>query len=314
VKLIENSFNYSKDNKFDVDFYPLMEPSNHQNNFLLLQDNNLIGHIGVLIKSFIIDEIEFKVPMFGGIAIDPSYRGKGYFKEFFNHTLDKFKGFAFNLLWSNKLELYEKFEFHPCIKQFEYNTKVLIDNPTFIKYKLKDLDNNQIKQLSYIYNQSKELRYKRSIQDWNNLKKITSSDIFIKENNNIISNYFFQNKGEDLNEVIYEYGHLSDIQEILGHGVLWSPFQYHEYIEYSSCLYASLLKICDINSFKEFVHLYTQKHIKIQNINDKKITFFFEKNQFELSIANFLEGIFGPNQFTELDFVMPILISGLDSI
>ena len=56
------------------------------------------------------------------------------------------------------------------------------------------------------------------------------------------------------------------------------------------------------------------KLIEIHGINDEIVEFSFEKNSFALSHSEFLQGVFGPGQFEELNELSPLYISGLDSI
>ena len=309
LSLIETSFDYSSDNSFEIDFYPLMKDENAANNFILLEGDKVIGHIGIVYKELKLSLRSFLIPMLGGIAIDKDYRGKGKFKPFFNQVLASIKDSPFFLLWSDKLDLYEHFDFYPCIEQFEYTGNLEMDNPNYIKMKLSELSDKEIKELSIIYNNSQELRYERSIEDWIELKKISSSDIYIKKENNIIKNYFFMNKGEDLSDIIYEYGDVDDIEEMSTYGILWSPWNFEvENEQHKTLLYAALIRINNFESFKQFVFLYSNE------LERDEILFTFEEKQMKISKMEFLQGIFGPNKFSELEQTKKILISGIDSI
>lgn len=315
LKLIEEAFDYTEFNSFEVDFFPLMSPNNAHNNYILIKDDQVIGHIGVLYKTFKLKEHSFYIPMLGGIAIREAYRGKGYFKPFFREVLSKLEDSPFSLLWSDKIELYESFGFNPCIEQYEYTGNIESDSPNFIKMKLHELSEQELIQLKEIYDDSNELRYERSLKDWNDLKNISSSDIYIKKENDRISNYFFMNKGEDLSDIIYEYGSLNDIEEISTYGILWSPWSFDvENQAHKNVLYAALLKINNFNSFQQFIELYTDNSIKLNQYIDEKISFTFEENKMSLNLTDFIQGVFGPNKFQELDHTKKIFISGLDSI
>lgn len=315
LKLIEDAFDYTNDNSFEVDFFPLMNPNNAQNNYILIKDEQVIGHIGVLYKAFRINAQTFNIPMLGGIAIKEEYRGKGFFKSFFTEVLSTIKDSPFSILWSDKIDLYQSFGFHPCIEQYEYTGNIESDNPKFIKMKLGELSDKEIVQLKNIYDNSNELRYERSIEDWNSLKHISSSDIYIKKENDKILNYFFMNKGEDLSDIIYEYGSLDDIEEISTYGILWSPWDFEvENEEHKNILYAALLKINNFDSFQQFISGYTKNLIQFDSIENEKVCFRFESSKMKLEPSQFLQGIFGPNKFEELKETKKILISGLDSI
>lgn len=315
ISLIERAFDYSSINSFETDFYPLMRTENASNNYILIEDNIVIGHIGVLYKSLVINEKSFLIPMLGGIAIAENYRGKGKFKPFFKEVLAKLEDSPFSLLWSDKIDLYKSFNFYPCIEQYEYTGSEDLDNPNFIKMKLSQLTDNELLELESIYNQASELRYTRTQDDWIELKYITSSDIYIKRDNKKITNYFFMNKGEDLTDIIYEYGLLEDIEEISTYGILWSPWSFDvDDEEHKSLLYAAMLKVNNLERFQQFISLYTDEMIMVNSAKDQEVQFTFEEKKMKLSEADFVQGVFGPNKFEELENTKKILISGLDSI
>ena len=310
LQLIEESFNYSSENSFEIDFYPLMEKNNHNNCHLLIKDKEVIGHIGVLEKEITIKEESFSIIMLGGIAIASKHRGQGLFTPFFEHVLNLYKEKSFYMLWSDQIELYEKFDFYPCVDQFEYDQS-LEDAEEFIPTKLNTLHSNDIEALSAIYNSQTDIRITRSLQDWDTLKKITSTDLYIKKENNIIKNYFFMNKGEDLSEVLVEVGSFDDFEELKKYGVLWSSEKLEEECD---SLYATLIKISNPSSFKSFIRAFTNNLIQIEKISKDNITFNFESSIMELETNEFLTGVFGPNKFEELQDLKPFYISGLDSI
>ena len=308
--LIEKSFNYSKENSFLVDFNPLVSEENYQNCHLLIKDEKVIGHIGVLLKEILIGKKKFEIAMYGGIAIEESHRGEGLFKKFFTEILDKYSAPCMHMLWSDQTDMYKKFNFHACIDQFEYNQS-LLDAEEFSPTKLSALTKKEIKSLYKIYNNQPEHRLSRSLEEWDKLKAISSTDLYIKRENDEIKNYFFINKGEDLQGVIIEVGDFEDFQEIIKYGVLWSP---HIFDEDSEELYAALVRIGNPKAFQDFVTTYTGSIVNIQEITESDILFSFEKSNLKLGQDAFLTGVFGPNCFEELKELDPFYISGLDSI
>lgn len=311
IKLIEEAFDYSVENRFDIDFYPLMEINNHSNCHIITIDDEVVAHIGVLVKTINISNECFQVAMYGGIAVNKEHRGKGLFKELFHKILKKYKQSALHLLWSDQLDMYESFGFFPAIEQIEYNQS-LDDAIEFQAKKLNDLTPEELSKLKEIYNNSKEIRINRTDTDWEILKGITSADLYIKRTNSEISNYFFMNKGEDLDGVVIEIGDLCDLEEIVKYGITWSPINFsNDDVDH---LYAAVIKVGDYKIFSKFVHNFSNELITIKEISEQSITFSFDTNQYELSHGEFLTGIFGPSQFDELSGCSPIYISGLDSI
>lgn len=311
IKLIEKAFDYSAANKFDIDFYPLMTKSNHSNCHIMIIDDEVVAHIGVLKQNIELNNEVFSIAMYGGIAVSENHRGKGLFKELFQKVLEQYKEAAFHLLWSDQLAMYERFGFYPAIEQIEFNES-LEDAESFIPTKLKELKKQEIEQLNNIYKKTKELRIKRTLADWEILKNIESADLYIKKENDVITNYFFMNKGEDLTGVVYEIGDFKDIEEINKFGITWSPYDFNN--TEVDRLYAGVTKIGNQKIFSKFIHNYTQKMITIHNIDSESVELDFEKNNYTLPIAEFLTGIFGPGRFEELNKIPPLYISGLDSI
>jgi hypothetical protein len=312
IKLIEKSFDYTSDNKFDVDFYPLMNKENHINCHLLVSDNRVIAHIGVLLKTITIDTKTFKIAMYGGIAVDENERGKGHFKEIFNEVLSRYSDNCLHLLWSDHLEMYEKFNFYPAIEQFEYNDS-LEDAFGFEPTTLKELSQIDIMSLDSIYSSQDDFRIDRTMEDWKTLSHITSTQLYIKRTDGRISNYFFMNKGEDLTGVVIEVGCFDDFEEIKNFGVVWSP-EFLDIPYEGDVLYAAVLRIGEVASFKDFITTYTDKEIEILNISEEVVDFIFEENNFSMSHNEFITGVFGPSRFNEIEDIFPLYISGLDSI
>lgn len=311
IKLIEKSFDYSPNNKFDVDFYPLMTKSNHRNCHLIIIDEQVVAHIGVLEKTITVKSEHYSIAMYGGIAVSEEQRGKGLFKSLFNKVLEEYKQKALHLLWSDQLEMYGKFGFAAAIEQIEYNQS-LDDATEFEPTKLNEINSSDLNNLKRIYNDSSEIRIDRTDQDWEILKEITSSDLYLKRVNGQVANYFFMNKGEDLNGVVIEIGNLKDLEEIVKYGVTWSPVNFSD--DDVDHLYAAVLKIGEPKLFSELIHNLTKNLIVINEVSAETVKFSFDNNKYELSHAEMLTGIFGPGQFDELSECRPFYISGLDSI
>lgn len=310
LNLIEKSFEYSNENSFAIDFYPLMSEKNSHNCYIIVEDNLVKAHIGVLNKDIFLNKELFSFSMYGGIAVLETERGKGLFKKLFKYVLEKNDSACLHLLWSDQLEMYEKFNFYPAIEQFEYHQD-LEDAIDYHPINFSQLSEKKINELMSIYNNQDDLRLQRNLKDWKELQKISSSQLYIKEEDGLISNYFFMNKGEDLNGVIIEAGSFKDYNELKKYGILWSPTPLGT--DYDT-LYATVLRIGDPESFKQFIKSYTKDKIKILNLESESIQFIFEGNNFNLELHEFITGVFGPNRFEELNNLQPIYISGLDSI
>jgi predicted N-acetyltransferase YhbS len=321
IALIEKSFHYQAPNRFATDFAPLMDESNHHNCFVLeSEEGKVIAHIGVRETSLTINGEDYPFAMLGGIAVDESERGQGHFQELMTHVMsEKRDEVAFLILWSDQEKLYKKFGFHLCGSQFEY-LQVPSKKGTYeqTKYHLLTLDEQRIIQELYRSSfQQTFLTVNRSSADWDVLKKISSSDLFIKKDNNSISDYFFRGKGQDLENIIFEYGSISSLEKVFNeartYGKVWSsiPFEDTETSQYQFFMAPGDSRILSL-----LVKSYTQGQIEIRAINQVKQEAYFDFNEetLSLSIEEFLQGIFGPGSFEELGELRPIFISGLDSI
>ncbi len=311
LKLIEKSFQYSSPFKFDVDFAPLYNERNFKNCHILLENDEVIGHIGCLQKDIELLS-KHKVNMFGGIVIKDEYRGQGKFNLLFSHVLSLYSEACLSFLWSEKLALYERFHFYPCVNLIHYLKSEKPFGSNWHETKLASLTSEDLRQLKELYSASDEIRISRSEKDWEELALITSARLFIKKQGNKIKNYFFIDKGQDLTEIIHEYGKIDDheLSEMINIGNVWTPYISEKNF---SCreLFGSVAKIESANAFKTFLAEFAGAEFISQT--DQEITIKIDDEEFTLKVKDFLPGLFGPGKFTEFE-TPDLFISGLDSI
>ncbi len=322
LKLIEQSFGYKRPDRFDIDFATLIDKSNHENCFILLDENeNVVAHIGTKDKILTLKNETFRVCLLGGIAVEENSRGKGYFQTFLQDVMaEKRSDSTFFLLWSNNTKLYNKFGFHLCGTQYEIDkssTEKKSENFEKTKYhELKSEDKIQIQNLYHHSFSKTYLTFDRTERDWVELEKLTSSDLFIKRGHSSITDYFFMNKGQDLQGIIYEYGTSSDfiksLESMTSYGKVWigKPFIETEHVQYQFFMAPG-----DVRLFSRFILNHTNSQISIRDINILKQEVFFDFNGelYSLEVEEFLRGIFGPGIFEELE-VPVFFVSGLESV
>lgn len=317
LELIEKSFLYDTKNKFEIDFAPLVDKSNHHNCFVMTDDEGkVIAHIGVSERKI----SNTAVALIGGIAVDEAKRGGGIFQELMMDVIaEKKSDVAFFLLWSDKESLYKKFGFHLCGPQYQ-----ILQNPNakadYIKTKYKSLSTKEQIEIQNLYEDSYSkinVTIERSSLDWSLVEKIDSADLFIKKSDEKISSYFFMNKGQDLHNTIYEYGtslRLEDeLTQMAKYGNIWTSFQLEDDAD---SYFQFMLSPGDTAKFSAFISRYTNGIIRIKDINSIKqeIYFDFGEDLLGLDTEEFLRGVVGPHPFEELGDIKPIFISGLDSI
>ncbi len=308
MELIERSFNYSEQNSFKEDFYPLVEKGNLENCWVLLSENDkVVAHSGCMRRNISILNKDIEILLIGGVAVDENHRGQGHSSTLLRHILEEHSDLAFQVLWSEKIEMYRKLGFIPCVGLYELSKTD--SKSSFKKVCFEELSQSELKDIKKLYKQSKEHRLARSDNDWKNIASIKSTELFIKKNNEGIANYFFINKGQDLTGIIHEYGDLSDLNEMRAHGKVWSPVQKRESISLFGCL----AKIGNETDFKEAIALLSDSRVEVESVGEE-IKFKFQETTFSLGHEDFLQGILGPNRFEELADLPPIFISGLDSI
>lgn len=316
LELIERSFHYQTPNKFSVDFTPLMNESNHHNCFVLVENEKVIAHIGVCEKKI----LGSSIAMLGGIAVDEARRGEGFFNTLMQDVLaEKKSEVAFFLLWSDQEALYGKYGFYLCGTQIE-----MMQTPshqTFFKTKYHLLNQTQKKEIQQLFKNSFAVTYttpERNEPDWKEIEKITSADLFIRGENDKIEAYFFMNKGQDLNQIIYEYATAGNIkhliQEISSYGRVWLG---SDLVDPQELQYQFFMAPGDTRLFADFIKTYTKDKMVIRDINQIKqeIFFYFNEELLSLESEDFLRGVFGPGIFEEIETVVkPLFISGLVSI
>ena len=319
LSLIEKSFLYQAPFTFKEDFSPLISAENHHNCFIVIDENeNVLAHVGARDSFITIDNKKFPVTMLGGIAVDEKFRGEGHFQNLFQDVLaEKRSDTAFFLLWSDLEKLYNKYSFHLCGHQFEVEKSSTKNS--FIQTKFQLLSADERKNIIALYENSFSKAFvtlSRSDKEWNELAGVMSADLYIKKTSEIITDYFFMNKGQDLPGVIYEYGSERElaklIPEISGYGKLWMG---SELSPTDQLHYQFFMAPGDLKLFTDFVSAFTGNKISLRNINLMKQEAYFDFNEelMALDLPDFLRGLFGPGTFEELE-LKPIFISGLDSI
>jgi hypothetical protein len=262
--------------------------------------------------------VKYSIVLLGGIAVDESRRGEGHFQTLFQDVLaEKRSDTTFFLLWSDQEKLYNKFGFHLCGTQIEIEKEKKIS--PFLKTTYSNLNEKNKLNIKELYNTSFAKTYltiERNDSDWKLIEQMTSADLFVRRENDIIQDYYFMNKGQDLPGVIYEYGSRKDItllvEEISSYGKVWLG---RDLVLSENLQFQFFMAPGDLRLFTDFVLNLTSEKFKIRNINSMKQEVFFDFNDETLSLElpEFLRGIFGPGIFEEIE-VKPFFLSGLDSI
>ncbi len=326
VNLIEKSFGYQKKNSFIIDFSPLMDQSNWHQCYILLNDQRteIIAHIALKKRSLSLKKENYPVALIGGICVAKKHRGKGLFKQLFNYIMkthhDKYMAF---LLWSDQEKIYSKYLFFQVGGQYQTGDSSQY-TPSISGFELtrwSSLTQDELFQIKNLYSLFTEslISIHRTEEDWKLLQKVTSTSLYIKKSDHKIISYFFLGKGQDLkniiHELIYEDKFKEEIINSLKTFMLWLPEGTTTPDNNSKLFYTALFKISDQKIFSHFIKKWSSGEVLIKNIDSENIIFFFNKQEYSISLKDFLQYVFGPSPLTEFQpFFKSFLIPGLDSI
>jgi predicted N-acetyltransferase YhbS len=320
LALIESALSYRGPHSFREDFAPLVDSSNHDNCFIYVNDGGeVLAHIGVKEKQLSLDGQVFTFCLLGGIVVAEAHRGKGIFQELLLDVLaEKRDQVSAFVLWSTLEKLYSRYGFYLCGTQFEYSGAGPVQG--FQKTRLHELSTAERIEVTKLFDESFSntyLTFERTSADWNLVAAVTSADLYVRRRDGKITDYYFQNKGQDLTDVIYEYGTAGEMagfmRELAGAGKLWTatPIEATEGQQFQFMLAPG-----DLAKFTAFIKAYTQGKFLIRNINvmKKEVFFDFDGETLMLEMEEFLRGVFGPGLYEELGELPPFFVSGLDSI
>ncbi len=324
IKLIEKSFGYDKNESFIIDFFPLMEKNNSENDFILQENGNVLGHVGVKIREIGNSEIKLKVALIGGVAISEEYRGKGLLKRILEEVFKRFENkVGIFILWSDLAELYKKFDFYlagAAVESSGINNEKFYNR--YFKTKFNKISINDLEQIKNIYQQQTLENYfsfLRSEADWQSLIKIESVDLFIlKDGQDKVLGYFCQNKGMDLRGVVHEFGflknHQNEIDELFRSLKTWFPSVSSERFPGKN-IYQGLLKMGNLKIFNSFLWSRSRGFLQIVNWGVSDVRIIFKNKNILIPKEVFFQCIFGPYPPIELENIScQLFLSGLDSI
>jgi predicted N-acetyltransferase YhbS len=316
LKLIEESFHYQTDFSFAVDFAPLTTTGNWENCWIIHDEDRVFAHIGVCKRKL----HSIPIAMMGGIAVAKEHRGKGYFQKLIQDVLAEYlNDVACFILWSDQEKLYQKYGFHLCGTQMELSQQNEIKGFECTRYsQLLPREQQQIKNLYQTSFQETYYTLERNDSDWDNIKDITSAQLFLQRKNGDITGYFFKDKGQDLTQIIYEYGSHEPLStflpQIASYGKVWGACK----LELNQQQHYQFAMACaDIKLFTLLITKLTAGKFIIKDVNiiKQEVYFFYNEELLALEMEEFLRGVIGPGRFEELgEDIKPLFISGLDSI
>lgn len=313
IELIEKCFGYKGNNSFKTDFYPLVKESNLSNCWAIEINGAVAAHAAASPRRFRLNGNEHTAIFIGGVVVDPVHRGEGLSSRLLEHIFKTYPECFCYMLWSDKVEMYKKRGFQPCVGLYEHPplaSQGADQKDEFVKASFSALSEEDFATLRRLYETAGETRVFRSKEDWKDIKEISSARVYVKrDSGGKLVNYFIKGKGQDLQGIIHEYGNLENAEEIRAHGKLWTSKPLGECV----ALYGCLARPGKNELFAKFIGDYTDNRIIVKSVGGD-VRFIHQNDLHQTNTPEFLQGIFGPGQFAELNGIKPLFISGMDSV
>lgn len=315
LKEIESAFGYDDKQSFEVDFYHLIKEENLENCHILLDEQRkLVAHIGVRPVTLHYSGHETNVIFLGGIVTLQKYQGKGHFKQLYEYVVQKYENdYSLTILWSDQAQFYHKLGYRPFGLTAVLGEKAI--TPSDIeKSDFHKVNKLNFKKLVQLYEDSYKnvISVKRSNTEWNDMEKITSTQIYIKGSKEEVESYLFFEKGQDLKGIIHECSFVNNQNELLKFDGLQflTPFKVTESNFYIHLAYG---KILNHELFCKFINNISPASLKLSYTGSYRLQ--INGQYFKVNEEDLLQVLFGPQQAVEIAGLLPpIYISGADSI
>lgn len=319
--LIETAFGYQNGHKYAADFAPMSGEHNSQHRHILFDPatKEVVAHIGCLPRNFCWNGEVIPVILIGGIAVSESSRGQGLFREMFIRVLSLYHSqCAFFLLWSDKHEMYAKYDFYLAGRQWCYRAPH--GNNLGIRSSMSTISQETLDSMNELYVRTvnqKTFSPLRDKEDWSHIKEITSTELYLLEKNETLQGYYFRNKGMDLEGIVHDWAHEDGVTGLLrdsgNPGVIWAA-------ENAPVDDDVLQDLQLVGLWRPNTHVMALKKISILLEGAEvrwKEPYFIVKTQngsYNLTAPDLLEEIFGHGKYGIRSSQLPVWVGGLDSV
>lgn len=209
IHLVETSFEYQAGFNYEIDFYPLINPRNFQNCFMLLDQDEVIATCAYQPRTIVISTA-YKVFFLGAIAVKERFRNQGLGNRIVSDVLKKIEDGAWMGLWSDKKQFFSKLGFRDYGEQYFLPTGYFDqtnESITITKIKVNILSDLHKKAWKNYYQKlnDKYTTLLRNDFEWNDIFQIHSATYLeIKYRGKEIG-YAIADKGMDLQNVVHEF-------------------------------------------------------------------------------------------------------------
>ena len=193
------------------DEYPIvLEPSNSQYSYCLMDDNQIVCHANLWPRNICCPSGNLPIGLIGNVATRESHRNKGLMSLLFQN-LEKIalgKNLSALVLWSDLDKFYEKLGFSPIGLEKRFYlafTSPSQKSESFTKHKSDNIPDSLVSDiLNLRFNH--EITIERTVDEFKRLLRIPEMDLFTLETRSKISSYCLLGKGEDMFGVVHEWG------------------------------------------------------------------------------------------------------------
>ena len=192
--------------------YPLIFQSNGTGRVETIEESDeVVSACAWIARTLATPTADIPVAFVGSVATDPSIRGRGYGSRLVEETLEKVRdqGAALSLLWADEPEWYQARGWIPFgtenVYVIEHGNAILLPEPVGVRPATRD-DYGAIHSL-YSSHASRTLRIKEETET---LLGIPNMQVYVCEHDGEVVGYACMGRGEDLGQVIHEWGGAPD--------------------------------------------------------------------------------------------------------
>lgn len=327
VELIEKAFNYDGNNSYRDDFPQLFFPQNLSHCYFLEEDGEVIATLLTLPRELEYRERKLSALFIGGIGVKDEKRGGGLFRSLLETVLLLNSHKALFLLWSDLSQLYEKFSFYEfgLIKENDLPNNLPNNfQEESLPKNLRPAKREDIENSLKSYQELKKnfLLPHRGPIDWKALSQSKSIQILKTKE----SHLYFIGKGMDLQGICHER-HPFNAPDLPGlKNWLYDSLQQkkeqrkeqrkEKQSPHQTKRYMGFLRLGNLKALSEFLESSSKGRLALHERKDNGlISISFDKNPYELSERDLIQGLWGPGKMEEWEgLAPPLLIFGYDSI
>lgn len=188
--------------------YPLVFGDASSGDIIGLEEgDSLVSSCAILRRELMFEGQTLSVGLIGSVATAPEFRGRGFARKVLDEACSVLakKGATIAWLWANDAEVYASMGWRPSGAELLYlvhpEQRTFLPNPKGVRpYGESDLDS------VYALYQEHDCRVRRSRDEMRALLGVPGMTVLVQEENGRVIGYACVGRGEDLTQVMHEWG------------------------------------------------------------------------------------------------------------